>query len=138
VHASWLIMGRICRPLLLWNITKHQRWICTGRDRAKSRSPERYMSHHDDHDEKYYESRHRDSRDVSRKRYALDGIDSPRKHDDEDNRRSTRRTRGHHTRGRSLSPTAVRWITTLPLLNPALISEDVCKICELTETQRRR
>ena len=80
----------------------------TGRDKARSRSPERHKTRHHDHEEEYYGPRRSDSRDVPRKRYALDGIDPPRRHGDEDNRRSAYQLRDERARGRSPSPTVVR------------------------------
>lgn len=73
----------------------------TGQDRARSRSPELHRTRHHDHEEEYYRSGRSYSRDASRKRYALDGIDSSRRHGDEDYPQS----RADRTRGRSPTPT---------------------------------
>jgi hypothetical protein len=137
MHASWLISGWIFRSLLLRNVAKPPCLTCTGWDRAKSRSSERYKSRHGDSDGRYYGSRRSRSRDFSRKRYALDDIDTTTRHDDEHRQQSTHRSRDYRTRGRSPSPTAVRWIVILLLLNSPLTSEDVCKPCQLAATQRR-
>src|ERR1700732_5241069 len=67
----------------------------TGRDRSRERGKTR----HRDHDEEYHRSQ---------KRYALDDIDPRRRYSNDDNHRSTHRSRDDRPRGRSPSPTAVR------------------------------